>query len=182
MHYVQLQFIVLVGEAIKFFLEMWKVNTKKSEVSTSSTLSTPPKTASPLQAATNAKKANLFNFYDCVKPIYRTGRFVGLLPFTLNYTSNGEIDSCSLSLIDIFWFVISIVICITFSLLGYLKLTPTQDTRTTILLIGGRLLVISGVFLAGISTIIDMFNRHRLVKLVKAINSFDQEVIEAMIF
>lgn len=152
---------------------MW---TKKSEVPPSSTLLTSLKTASPLQAAINAKKANTFNFFDCVRPVYRTGRLFGLLPFTLNYTSNGEIDSCSLRITDILWFLISVAICIIFSLLGYSALSPTQDIRTTILLLGGRLVLISGVSLAGISIIIDIFNRHRLVELVKAINLFDQEV------
>lgn len=169
------------------FVEMWKFNSKKIVVkpmaeSPTSSFSTPPSTVSPLQAVIDAKPAIKFSFFDSVKLVYRVGRLFGLLPFTLNYKLNGEIDSCRLRIIDILWFVITVALCMASSVLGYSALTPTQDNRTTFLLFGGRIVLIGGVSLAAISIVMDFFNRHRLVELVKSINSFDQEVMQKLTF
>lgn len=115
-------------------------------------------------------------FSDSVKLAYKYGRLYGLFPFTINYTPNGEVESNSIHVLDMFLFALLLIVCSTLALLGYSALTPTKDVRTTILLLGSRIILISVVFFSAISSIMDFFNRHRLINIVKHVQEFDNEV------
>lgn len=159
---------------------MFKLNRKKIKPSLTPLLnsSTPPKTASPLQTVVPSSS----NISESVKIAYRAARIYGLLPYTINYNSNGEIDSCSVRAFDILWFIITVTTSVTFSVFGFFALTPTADIRTTVLLLGGRIILIGSVLLTAISIVLDELNRHRIVDMLKTITFFDKEVKRSFFF
>lgn len=116
------------------------------------------------------------NISDCIKTAHKAARIFGLLPYTINYSPHGEIVSSSIRCTDIVWFVISLTICILFAIFGSSSLTPTSDIRTTVLLLGGRIILICNVLLAVVSIILDSLNRNRLINLLKEISEFDKSV------
>lgn len=122
------------------------------------------------------KVVKTLNISDCVKTAHKAARIFGLLPYTINYSSRGEIVSSSIRSTDIVWFVISLTICILFAIFGSSSLTPTSDIRTTVLLLGSRIILICNVLLAVVSIILDALNQNRLINLLKKISEFDKSV------
>lgn len=81
-----------------------------------------------------------------------------------------------LSVFDIFCFTVFITMSISFSVLNLLHLNISEDTGSMTLLFGSQIFLVITLLLAVISITVDVFNRNRLVEILKSINSFDKEV------
>lgn len=119
------------------------------------------------------------NFAFSFRPIYYFSRVFGLMPFSIVYDSNGDPQVPRVGIFDLLWFVISICIYLPFVYYCYKQLAISNDQSVPILfLLGAYILqmldLIYGVLIIGI----DMYNRFKLVGILKKITAFDKEVDE----
>lgn len=157
------------------FLNHWQTG-NLSPSSQNSKLSTPPRIGFALPIEPIKKASNSIPFFDCVKPVYMGARSAGLLTFSLNYTSNGDIKSCKLSIVDIIILVVSVVMCLVLIFLNSLSFNIVADPRANIMLVGRRTVLLCGLSLTVIYIIFDVLNRNHLINIPKRIVKFDKEV------
>lgn len=117
------------------------------------------------------------NIFDTVKPIRFLARTFGLLSFSVNYTSCGEIESCEIRALDVVCFTVYFTLTIALSVMNYIFLTPAEDIWSKVLLLTYEIFLISALLLAAFCMACDLVNRHRLLALLKKINTFDKQVI-----
>lgn len=133
----------------------------------------------PINPPTSSNKLDLFRndvIYSC-RPIYLVSRIFGLLPFSIRRDANGEVQRAQLSISDIIWFVISVS--------GYLLLAYycTQAAQIGMNSKGSYFLRIYddiGIILCFIFGAIyissNMYNRSRLIDILKDFSIFDEKV------
>lgn len=150
-----------------------------------SAYSTPLNIKFPLPNEPVKKSSNSVNFLDCVKLIYLPAKSAGLLPFSLNYTSNGEIKSCKLRISDIIVLVMFLSLCI--GLVIFIVISSSFDvdanaqSRHNIMLVGRRAILLCGLIVSVIYYSFDFLNRNRLVSIAKKIGKLDKQVIPRVI-
>lgn len=153
---------------------MKKSNSRKTP-SSSSLISKSSKTKSTPSPSTSVETKPM-NFYSGVLPAHHSARMMGLCPFGLQLTANGEIESAIVRFKDRIWFVL--VICIHMFLLfttsRILKLS--NDTASTILLYSNQCILVVVLAMASVSIVLDLINRHRLVETMQIFHEFDKEV------
>lgn len=122
------------------------------------------------------KKAD---FEHSVRPIYYFSRVFGLLPFSLIRNERGEIQKPQVRFTDLLFFVISL------SWYFFLACVSCQNIRlpndnSLIPIAGDFLLLIIGLIFNEFIIPMDMFNRFKLVEVVKMFNTFDENVSESI--
>lgn len=116
------------------------------------------------------------NFFHCVQPVYIISRIFGLLPFSIQYNPNGCVKAAKVTVFDGFWFIGSIGLNLFF---GYRVASDIPDMpkeESSILFIGFRTVFVICFILTALSTVLDMMNRNRIVKIVKDLTEFDNSV------
>lgn len=121
-----------------------------------------------------------FNFAYTFRPIYYVCRAFGLMPFKITYYSNGTIHGFEITTLDILWFLISMGFNL---ILTYLMFKNSQHVdnlkNMSIILVGGDFILQVFSMLFDIVLIgMDMCISSRLVRILKKINAFDEEVSE----
>lgn len=109
------------------------------------------------------------------RPIYYFSRFFGLLPFSLRYDSNGEIQMPKISKLDGVWFVISIVIYLALAKMVSLSIEIQKNASSPILILGNKLLLMFGLIYGAIMIVENMCSRFRFVGILKMFTAFDKE-------
>lgn len=112
------------------------------------------------------------------QPIYYFSRCAGLWPFTISYNSNGSIAGARIHIFDILWLLTSI--CLYFTALFYTyedieasqAFEQTQFFATLIFFLNE----IPPLLFGTIWIVLDMFNRNRLVDILKKFTLFDKKV------
>lgn len=146
------------------------------------------KSSNKISAQSNATEQNRKklskNFFDCVKPVYESSKKFGLMIFSIKYSSNGEMENCEVHCMHIIWFIVSVSLFLSLTVFSAIVLVPVEygNIRTTIFVRGRRVLMTINLILCAISTISNMLNRHRLIDMMKMINSYDKEVHQYMYF
>lgn len=124
----------------------------------------------------NNKPKKPLTFAQCIHPIYVISRLFGLLPFSVHLNSNGNVERARIKIFDIAWFLCAISINL---FLAYFILTRKKNSleiESKVLMIGNYIIFSITFIMAPLSIILDMFNRHRLVKMFKDIMEFDKTV------
>lgn len=125
------------------------------------------------QQATDQK----LSFSHSFRPTYLVSRAFGLMPFSIVYFPNGDIDRPKVSIIDGLWFAFSLCIYIfgiyvasSIPILnqGILKIA-------LVLLIGYTICFELGLILGLLSVTLDMSNRFKIVDIMRKFTFFDQE-------
>lgn len=132
-----------------------------------------------LSALGQSKKnpSKKYNFIYGLLPVYFFSRAIGLLPFSIVCNSNGKVQCARVRAFDFIWFIFSIGIYIFMAAFIYQSMEiPKDPNESVILIIGDNLLLISGFVSGVIFILIDMFNRNRLVGILKNLTVFDDEV------
>lgn len=133
-----------------------------------------------LKSALKMPLLRKFNFVYTFRPIYYFCRVFGLMPFKITYQSNGTIDGFEIGIFDILWCIISISFNLILAFLS-LKNSPNIDDLKTvsIILVGGDfILQIFSMIFDGIVIGMDMCFSGKLVRILKKISTFDDEVSE----
>lgn len=140
----------------------------------------PPSRLSELTFSSIEKRKTSINFFGCVKPVYDTSKKFGLMIFSIKYTANGEMESSHVGFMDIFWFIATMLLNVTFGILSFIFLVPftNADVQFTILFRTKTILMTASQFLCLYSTALSFVYRDRLVEMMRTINEFDKEVKE----
>lgn len=118
-----------------------------------------------------------YDFVYSLWPTYFFSRAVGLMPFSIVISSNGEIQRARVGVYDLIWFVVSVSWYILLAFISYVDLRlPQSPNESFILKLGDHLLLIYGLFHGAFMILMDMFNRRRIVELAQRCFAFDQEV------
>lgn len=137
----------------------------------------------PKSATKMASYIRKFNFAYAFRPIYYFCRVFGLMPFKITYYSNGTIHGFEIATFDIIWFIISMAFNLV---LAFLMLRNSQHVENlknmSIILVGGDFILqvfsmVFDVILIGM----DMCISSKLVRILKKINAFDEEVSECIV-
>lgn len=130
------------------------------------------------QATTTVTNSSNSNFIYSFRPIYYFNRVYGLMPFTIIYNADGTANRCEIRTFDMFWFIAAVVLNVIFSIMPRKDTHYLQDPKTTSnILTGGDYFLESFAMIFNVILIaMDMFFRLNLVKILKKINTFDEEV------
>lgn len=148
----------------------------QSPFSVSSKLSTPQRIEFAFPGEPLKDPATTLKFIDCVKPVYFGAKTAFLLPFTLIYTTSGDLKSCELRRIDKITYVLSILLSIILTVLNCLSFDIVDDARANIMLVGRRIVLLCALSLTIVYFTFDLLNRYRFVNIVKTISGFDKKV------
>lgn len=129
----------------------------------------------------NEDRWRKIDFAYAFLPIYYFSRMFGLMPFTLNYNSRGEIQAPQVRRFDAIWFGVSISIYLMAAVTNFLSVALPKEMTTIsfALYFGHNVLFIQSLLVGAISIGLDLFNRYKLVAILKAFIAFDKEVIGA---
>lgn len=117
------------------------------------------------------------SFHYSFRPLYFFSRFVGLMPFSVTQSLNGNGLSARVTVYDLIWFILSIVISISLGVIDTTNIRLPQNSNESLTInVGDHLLLIFGLSVGTLSVALDMFNRKRLVNIVESFETFDREV------
>lgn len=118
------------------------------------------------------------NFEHCIRPIYYISRACGLLPFSITRNSNREIQTPRINVFDFLFFTLSIIwyLFLTYNSFHGIQYWPSLN-RSQVLTVSNYSLLILGLIFGVLTITMDMFNRTRLVAILKKFITFDQNVI-----
>lgn len=116
-------------------------------------------------------------FIDSLRPTYLICRIFGMLPFKILQTSTGDIEGQRVDWIDLIWFIILDGIFVSFGLssFGVFDSDKLFD-KESLLEFVDNINFLSDINLMIFTTIFDMFNRYRFVKILKQFIEFDKKV------
>lgn len=124
------------------------------------------------------------DFAFIYRPVYFASRVFGLMPFSINYDSNGVVQGPKVRIFDIVWFITSICLymCFIHQTIQTITSFKSPDSSIYLIWIGNEILLMFGLVFGVITICTDMFNRYRIVDIVKSFNTFDNEVHLRIIF
>lgn len=117
------------------------------------------------------------NFAYSFLPVYYFSRVLGLMPYSFSWDSEGELQAPQVNLVDGIWFLLSICIYVLAAFTNFQTIIlPKEMKIESALYFGHYALLIQGLVICAISIGMDMFNRNKLVAILKAFIEFDKEV------
>lgn len=127
-------------------------------------------------ALRNSNSKNL-TFAHSFKPIYILSRIFGFMPFTIAYDSNGAIQTARITVIDFVWFTISVGVYIlsTINFIAFIRHAQIPKAYVTLAYATRSIIIFRKIFYI-VCIITDMFNRFKLVEILKKISNFDEKV------
>lgn len=110
-------------------------------------------------------------------PIYYFSRIFGLLPFTIVYDTNGDVHEARITYFDVLWFIISVCLYLLLALFSYKHIqVPEGPNVSQILVLGDCALLIAGLLYGAVIIVFDLYNRFKLIDIMKKFTTFDMEV------
>ena len=116
------------------------------------------------------------NFSYSLRPIYYFSRTFGLFPFTIVYDTNGDVQSARVTVFDFLWFIITVCMYLLLAWLSYGNKLPVGANESPLLILGDLVLLIIGLIFGSAMIVFDMYNRSRLINIIKKFTKFDMEV------
>lgn len=130
---------------------------------------------------------NLRHKYDFIqnfRPIYIVSRVFGMMPFSIVYQANGDIESSTITKFDILW--LSISICIysfgIYTQAQFIFPRGSDIYTSHLVVLSDNITVMLGLILGLFAICFDMYNRSKFVEVVKKFSNFDKKVIEICTF
>lgn len=118
------------------------------------------------------------SFAHCVRPIYIISRVFGLMPFSITFHPNGEVQKSNVSKFNILWFV-SALCLLFFGIFLTLRMPDehSSDSKTfsIISVLGDTGILLLGLIAGSLAIVLGMCNRHKLINIIKRITIFDKE-------
>lgn len=120
--------------------------------------------------------SNERNFSYIFRPIYYCSRGFGLMPFSIVHDSNGDVEKSKVRAIDGLLFAVFIILRVFMTIPSVNKLnSPSSDVPYFLVLGGYTLLTL--IFTCGaLMTVMNMYNRHKIVNILKMFSTIDKEV------
>lgn len=126
--------------------------------------------------STNSKKSN---FSYGFRPIYYFSRIFGYMPFKVVHDSNGLIKGARTRLFDILWTMFSIGLHLFGAVHFFVTAGCTTENfdKSIILANGTKGLTVLRRLFNCLCLGMDIYNRFRLIDILKELNSFDEEAM-----
>lgn len=123
------------------------------------------------------------NFAYSFRPIYYYSRIFGLMPFTIMYDSNGDPQEPRVGLFNFVWFIAAIGLYTSMAYFSYIDMNVPRDASIPYaILISGFSLQISRLIFGALAIGMDMWNRFKIVDILKKLNIFNKEAIPSFLF
>lgn len=137
-----------------------------------------PSVEVPMERIDIEVQSKKLHFVNVIQPIYYFSRVSGLMPFSINYDSNGNIQEPKVNKRDVLWFVTSICLysAMVFIAGRNVNLPQSSDLSFGIMVSGIHAIKIVGLILTLIFIILEMCNRSNIMRILKSFTSFDNEV------
>lgn len=117
------------------------------------------------------------NFTSSMWPIYYFCRVFGLLPFSVKFNANNEVQGARVSVFDVAWFAITICFYLILAVLYFQTIVIHQDPSAShILFFGDSIFNVIGLIFASLMIILDMCNRSKIIDILKGFSTFGKEV------
>lgn len=117
------------------------------------------------------------NFASSMWPVYYFCRVFGLLPFSVKFDTNGEVQRVQVSAFDVSWFIITICFYIILAVLYFHTIIIYQDPSAShILFFGDSMFNLIGLKFGALMIILDMCNRFKIIDILKGFSTFGKEV------
>lgn len=118
------------------------------------------------------------DFLDSFRPIYYFSRSFGLMPFSIGRSSSGNILGPRVHKFDAVWFVATILIYALATVVSfkYVKFKQESNTQLNMLVISNNWHLTSGLLFCVVIIGMDLYNRDKLVDLIKRFTVFDKQV------
>lgn len=117
------------------------------------------------------------SFVQSLSPFYYLFRIFGLLSFSIVFDSNGDVRKAKLKIFDLLWLLFTICV---YLYLGYFHYSKSEGIKLTdlgtILLVGDRTYIFFELIYGVIFVIMDLYNRQKIVGILKKISYFDSQV------
>lgn len=122
--------------------------------------------------------AQQLDFIDSFKPIYYFLRILGLMPFSITRSSNGNISEPKVKKSNGLWFLFSICIYSMASFISfeYVKFNRESNAYLYMMVLSQNLLLTTGLICCVLFVAMDMCNRFKLVDILQKFMIFDKEV------
>lgn len=109
-------------------------------------------------------------------PVYLSSRIFGFLPCTILYNRKNGSTKVVVTFIDALWFMISLTLYASAIIFNVIYNYHALLTESIIIIIGGRLLLLTGNLNAIFCILMDMYHRHEIWKIIQNCHEFDREV------
>lgn len=132
--------------------------------------------SSKMASALPKQRKSASNFYDCLRPTFAISRGFGLITFSLHLNSDGNLEKTTFGLHNGIRFAASALVNL---LLLYLtQYLPKSKKRfeTPVLKLTYRLYRFLTYLSVFVAVGLDLFNRKRLLKILKDFTAFDKNV------
>lgn len=116
------------------------------------------------------------NFAYGFRPIYYFSRVCGLMPFSITYDSNGEIQKARVRVFDGLWFVISMCLYLLALHISFQETRKYYMMEPNFLILGDFIPRGMKLFFGCTKIALDMYNRAKLIGILKSFTEFDNEV------
>lgn len=131
----------------------------------------------PLRSTGKNIFSKKYNFAYSVRPIYYFARVFGLFPFTIEHDSYGDIKEARVKIIDFLWFLFAICIYLFLGFYCFKNLEfPKDPNESYVLILGDYTLLILGLVSGAAMIISDMYNRNKIINILKDFTIFDKKV------
>lgn len=137
-------------------------------------------------SANTTENSKALNFLSSFKLNYYFLRAFGLWPFSFVLDSNGKIQKPKITKIDLLWFIISMFLYPSVSIVFYVNsqalIVELIDSKIlSYLNHGDSVRIALSLIFVSLSIAIDMFNRFKLVNLLNGFFQFDGAVSVSII-
>lgn len=113
-------------------------------------------------------------------PVYLSSRIFGFLPCSVLYNRKNGATKVIVTFVDAIWFIVSLALYTSAMIFNVIYNYHGVLTESVIIIIGGRLLLLTGNLNAIFSILMDMYHRHEIWKIIRHCHEFDHEVSEEM--
>lgn len=129
-------------------------------------------------ASTNSNQtktvpSSKINFIESFRPMYVFSRFFGMLPFTIECDTNGDIQKARVKTWDFIWFGIKIAMHL---FAEWMYLTLLFSNSENVLVSINSLIEIVQITSLPLMVVMDMYNRSKFVDILKRLSRFDKLV------
>lgn len=116
------------------------------------------------------------NFYDCVKFVCTLSGIFGLYTYKIHVDRNNRVERASVGIFNVISFVGYIATSLVLSYVVQHSSRSTAYADSTVVLLSDRFFWIFGLLMSVSSITLGMWNRHRFVKILQDLQTFDESV------
>lgn len=134
-------------------------------------------TQSSIIRQTTIKPSKTINFIYGFHPIYYFARICGLMPFSIQYNMNGDLQKPTVRLLDWVIYSIFVIVFLTITRDDGFNVPASEHMRLAFIpFLFGKLVHYINICSVPIILALEMINRSKLICILTSFNTFDKNV------